>query len=523
MEVDYKKLINIFYVPLMIFLVFTFAWKLLQGLIHDGCIDLILYTIMWLFLVVQTTFAYVHIMKIRPKEYSIWAFISDCIDIGVASYVCAAIGSTYDANGYSELTNYIHLSAPFIVLALNQFSWYVIVKEFNVPAIFRISILFFGMLAVTISEGINHSSWNLVVVVCLIVLLGILRAIDISPRLFTKVVTKIWKHLKVKYLKNNIQVQIEGSHNTEIKRLNNISMKKLLFILLSALSLTASAEDVIMALIRPRAEAGTYKVESMEINMTRGELRNAFTWQAGFRVVTRTDVDALLNEHGFQQSGMVADNQRTKIGEMTGAQYICVSTITKYASQLYIEAYLVNVETGEMTNSASQYVNIKNEDYSLLPEACSNLASEMLGEIGGGKKRSPGIGLGNNKNVPAGYVDLGLPSGTLWKAENEDCGLIKYDQAVNFYGQFEELKNNCLWTWQGNGYKVKGKNGESIFLPAAGDRNCGGSVYEVGSYGYCWSSTPYGSENAWFLYFNSSLVYLGYNLRCGGHSVRLVK
>lgn len=166
-------------------------------------------------------------------------------------------------------------------------------------------------------------------------------------------------------------------------------MKKLLLILLSALSLTASADDVIMALLCPRAEAGTYKVESMEINMTRGELRNAFTWQAGFRVVTRTDVDALLNEHGFQQSGMVADNQRTKIGEMTGAQYICVSTITRYASQLYIEAYLVNVETGEMTNSASQYVNIKNEDYSLLPEACSNLASEMLGEISGSTRRPP--------------------------------------------------------------------------------------------------------------------------------------
>lgn len=307
-------------------------------------------------------------------------------------------------------------------------------------------------------------------------------------------------------------------------------MRRFLLIFLATMTLTASAEDVIMALIRPRAEAGTYKVESMEINMTRGELRNAFTWQAGFRVVTRTDVDALLNEHGFQQSGMVADNQRTKIGEMTGAQYICVSTITKYASQLYIEAYLVNVETGEMTNSASQYVNIKNEDYSLLPEACSNLASEMLGEIGGGKKRSPGVGLGNNKNVPADYVDLGLPSGTLWKAENEDCGLIKYDQAVNFYGsslptkeQFEELKNNCLWTWQGNGYKVKGKNGESIFLPAAGYRYCDGSVNYVGSYGNYWSSTPNGSEYAWSLYFDPSEVSMNYLKRCYGRSVRLVK
>ena len=158
---------------------------------------------MWLFLVIQTIFAYVHIQKIKPEDYTIAAFISDSIDILVAIYVCAAIGTTYRANAYCELTNYIHLSAPFIVLAINQFSWYIIVKEFNAPAIFRISILFFGMVAATISESLNHSFLNLVVVVSLIVLLGILRAINKSPRLFTKVVTKIWEHVKVKCLKNN--------------------------------------------------------------------------------------------------------------------------------------------------------------------------------------------------------------------------------------------------------------------------------------------------------------------------------
>ena len=213
MKVDFQKLIKAFYVPLLVFLMFTFAWKLLQGLINCFCIDLVLYTLMWLFLVIQTIFAYVHIMNIKPEEYTILAFISDSIDMLVATYVCAAIGSTYNANVYTELTNYIHLSAPFIVLALNQFSWYVVVKEFNVPALFRICILFFGMLAVTISECINHSFWNLVVVVVLIVLLGILRAIDKSPQRFTNVVTNTWKRVKAKYMKENVHAQIEERPN----------------------------------------------------------------------------------------------------------------------------------------------------------------------------------------------------------------------------------------------------------------------------------------------------------------------
>lgn len=132
--------------------------------------------------------------------------------------------------------------------------------------------------------------------------------------------------------------------------------------------------------------------------------------------------------------------------------------------------------------------------------------------------------------IPAGYVDLGLPSGTLWKDKNEDDGFYTYDQAMAKFGsnlptkeQLEELKNSCEWTWNGSGYKVVGPNGNSIVLPAAGYRSCGGSVFEVGSEGCYWSSDPYGSDKAWFLYFSSGGVKMLNNSRCFGVSVRLVQ
>lgn len=111
--------------------------------------------------------------------------------------------------------------------------------------------------------------------------------------------------------------------------------------------------------------------------------------------------------------------------------------------------------------------------------------------------------------VPAGYVDLGLPSGTLWKDKNESGGFYTYDEAMKAFGndlptkeQFEELKSSCNWTWTGNGYKVTGPSGASITLPAAGFRGSS-DVYSVGSYGSYWSSTPDGSDYACSLYFNS--------------------
>ena len=135
----------------------------------------------------------------------------------------------------------------------------------------------------------------------------------------------------------------------------------------------------------------------------------------------------------------------------------------------------------------------------------------------------------NSRYIPTGYVDLGLPSGTLWKDQNEAGGFYSYDQAVAKFGsslptkeQLEELKNSCRWTWNGNGYKVIGPSGESIVLPAAGYRDWEGNY--VGSYGYYWSSTPYGSEYAWYLGFSSGRVYdMGGYRRCGGYSVRLVR
>ena len=313
-------------------------------------------------------------------------------------------------------------------------------------------------------------------------------------------------------------------------------MKKLFVFVFACFFLITKGEVVKMALLQPRIDQGSTPVNAIERNMVRGELRNSFTWQSSFQVLTRTDVDLLVEEHGFQKSGMVADDQRKQIGVMTGAQYICVSTLTKYQTQLYIEAYLINIETGEQTNAASQYINLVNNDFSALPDACNKLAEAMLGEISGVYRKSGGsTGASSSVNyrtIPQGYVDLGLPSGTLWKNANEggDYARYTYDEAVDRWGsklptkeQLGELRDKCTWTWTGNGYKVTGPNGNSITLPAAGIRLCYGDVGGVGALGYYWSSSPDDSDIAWNLYFNSSKVYVIRGSRSNGQSVRLVQ
>ena len=93
--------------------------------------------------------------------------------------------------------------------------------------------------------------------------------------------------------------------------------------------------------------------------------------------------------------------------------------------------------------------------------------------------------------------------------------------------ELTELRTECTWTWTTqngvNGRLVTGKNGNSIFLPAAGLRN-DTSLGGVGSRGNYWSSslnTGYPSL-AYGLYFTSGNVYRVDYYRCYGFSVRPV-
>ncbi len=92
----------------------------------------------------------------------------------------------------------------------------------------------------------------------------------------------------------------------------------------------------------------------------------------------------------------------------------------------------------------------------------------------------------------------------------------------------DELFDKCKWSWTTQngvkGYKVTSKkNGNSIFLPAAGYRN-GSSLNDAGAYGYYWSSSLYSgySNYAYRLYFYSGSVDWNSYYRYYGQSVRPV-
>ena len=117
-----------------------------------------------------------------------------------------------------------------------------------------------------------------------------------------------------------------------------------------------------------------------------------------------------------------------------------------------------------------------------------------------------------------------------------------YDTATALWGdkwrmptqtELQGLIDKCEveWTTVGGVYgrKFTGKtepySSNSVFLPAAGCcyKNSDGDIeHDSGSNGYYWSSTPNGSNGAYFLYFDSGFQIVADNLRYVGSSVRAV-
>lgn len=140
------------------------------------------------------------------------------------------------------------------------------------------------------------------------------------------------------------------------------------------------------------------------------------------------------------------------------------------------------------------------------------------------------------KVIPEGYVDLGLPSGTLWKTENEpnpadSNDFYTYDEAVAAFGdklpvkqQMNELIVNCQWTFDEDNHTAiaTGPNGNTLVLPLMGKRSCNGNILGVGINACYWSSTAKDDELAWRLDIVNKNVYMYDGNKCAGASVRLV-
>ena len=140
----------------------------------------------------------------------------------------------------------------------------------------------------------------------------------------------------------------------------------------------------------------------------------------------------------------------------------------------------------------------------------------------------PTYGMSYSSLQSSGYIDA---AGNLTAAHDAATVHLGSPWRMPTDAEHSALINNCTTTWTTRngvyGRLVTGKGAyasKSIFLPAAGYGYASFLRY-TGSYGYCWSSSPYSDDSyfAWSLYFYSGNFYWNDGYRCYGQSVRPVR
>ena len=249
------------------------------------------------------------------------------------------------------------------------------------------------------------------------------------------------------------------------------------------------------------------------------EFRSKFN-PHGYTMLERVMVSRTIQKLGYNATNM-SSQQMLKVGRSLDASIIVVGTMNKVMDEYSVEIRAIDVSSGRTI--VSEGANFERTAYrSSMQKAAQNLANKLSsGQSGSATSNS------SSSNISQGFVDLGLPSGTLWKDVNEE-GFYTYDQALNFFGdnlpseeQWQELISFCRWDWTGNGFNVVGRNGKHIFLPAEGRINEG--KHERKNCGYYWTSTPANNANvARRLGFSWNEEDLGYGWRWVGRSIRII-
>ncbi len=126
-------------------------------------------------------------------------------------------------------------------------------------------------------------------------------------------------------------------------------------------------------------------VDKNVINIVSDRLRSEFIKLGKFRVMSRGDMDVILKEQGFQQTGMCDDNSCVvEVGQLLGVGQIVAGSVGKIGNFYTITLRMLDVEKGEILYTSS--TDFEGSAKDLVSEATAQ-AAKSLAVAGGIIKR----------------------------------------------------------------------------------------------------------------------------------------
>lgn len=148
-------------------------------------------------------------------------------------------------------------------------------------------------------------------------------------------------------------------------------------LLLGEISLHAQNKKI--AVWGPIVPEGSEAISVIELRIANSRFRDAISNVAGYELISRSDVDNILNELKFQNNGLVSEDGKKLIGQMKGVDIIVSLVLSKGYGLINIESSFIDVETAKVIGSTKSTI-AKAGDPEDLAKKCVELAGELTGE-----------------------------------------------------------------------------------------------------------------------------------------------
>lgn len=140
-------------------------------------------------------------------------------------------------------------------------------------------------------------------------------------------------------------------------------------------------------------------VDSTTTAVISERIRAELTGTNGFRVMERSQMEAILREQNFQQSGCTGNSCAVEIGQLLGVDHLVMGSIGMVGRSYTLTLRMVNAGTGEVVQTVSEDCRCPIED--VLAVAARNVASKLDEAV-----QKADFGAVSIKSVPEGAVVL---------------------------------------------------------------------------------------------------------------------
>ncbi len=132
----------------------------------------------------------------------------------------------------------------------------------------------------------------------------------------------------------------------------------------------------------PKTKVAIYTTGDVDASYKKvigSKVTSVITQSSKYAAVERTAdfLNALSQEHDYQRSGAVSDNQIVKIGQQFGVRYVVVLDISDLFGSLFISARMIDVRTGVIASSAEMGGEI--QSMTKLMEVSTSIGNAIVG------------------------------------------------------------------------------------------------------------------------------------------------